>query len=107
MLVIGPIPDPGSVVPICLSGHLDDAMACSQPKSKAVNASGIAAENVATKAGGGQYADVTDLFCAGDLCPPIVGNTLVYFDAEHATFEYSRLLAPVMSVLAERALAGG
>ena len=69
-------------MPICLSGHLDDATACSPPRSTAVNQAGIAAESAATKAGGGQYADLTDLFCTADRCPVIVGNTLVYFDSE-------------------------
>ena len=90
VLVLGPIPDPQSVVPICLSGHLDDATACSPPRSTAVNQSGIAAEAAATKAGGGQYADLTDLFCTADRCPVIVGNTLVYLDENHLTLEYSR-----------------
>jgi peptidoglycan/LPS O-acetylase OafA/YrhL len=107
VLVLGPIPDPHSVVPICLSGHLDDATACSPPKSTAVNESGIAAEAAATKAGGGQYADITKLFCTADRCPVIVGNTLVYLDWNHQTFEYSRLLAPVIGALADRALARG
>ena len=31
VLVLGPIPDPHAYVPICLSGHLDDATACSPP----------------------------------------------------------------------------
>jgi SGNH domain-containing protein len=105
VLVLGPIPDPHVVVPICVSGHLDDVTACSAPTSTAVNLPGIAAEAAATRAGGGQYADVTALFCAADRCPVIVGNTLVYFDAKHLTTEYSRLLAPVMGLLADRALA--
>ena len=33
VLVLGPVPDMRSVPPICLSGHLDDASACSQPTS--------------------------------------------------------------------------
>jgi SGNH domain (fused to AT3 domains) len=107
VLVLGPVPDPHSSVPICVSGHLDDATACAQPRSKAVNESGIAAESVATKAGGGQYVDVTDLFCTADRCPVIVGNTMVYFDIDHLTVEYSRGLAPVIGALADRALAGG
>ena len=105
VLVLGPAPDPHSVVPICLSGHLDDATACSQPRSTAVNEPGIAAETAATKAGGGQYADVTKLFCTADRCPVIVGNTLVYFDENHLTAEYSRALGPVIGALADRALA--
>jgi len=107
VLVLGPVPDPQSVVPICLSGHLDDATACSPPRSTAVNQSGIAAESVATKAGGGHYANLTELFCTADRCPVIIGNTLVYFDNNHLTFEYAQALAPVIGALADRTLAGG
>ena len=105
VLVLGPIPDPRASVPTCLSGHLDDATACSPPRSTAVNEPGIAAESAATDAGGGQYANVTDLFCTADRCPVIVGNTLVYFDNVHLTLEYSRLLTPAIGALADRALA--
>jgi peptidoglycan/LPS O-acetylase OafA/YrhL len=107
VLVLGPVPGPQSSVPVCLSGHLDDATACAPSRSTAVNEPGIAAESAATKAGGGQYADLTDLFCTTDRCPVIVGNTLVYFDWEHLTLEYSRLLAPVIGALADRTLAHG
>ncbi len=105
VLVLGPVPDPHEDVPICLSGHLDDVAACTQRRSTAVNESGIAAEAAATKAGGGQYADLTDLFCAADRCPVIVGNTLVYPDWTHITAEYAQLLAPVIGALADRVLA--
>jgi peptidoglycan/LPS O-acetylase OafA/YrhL len=106
VLVLGPIPDPHSVARICLSDHLDDATACSISRSTAVNEAGIAAESAATTAGGGQYADLTELFCTADRCPVIVGNTLVYFDEDHVTMEYPRVLAPVIGALADRALAG-
>ncbi|MCV7377225.1 acyltransferase [Mycobacterium alsense] len=105
VLVLGPTPDPHSVVPICLSNHLDAATACSPSRSTAVNETGIAAETAATKAGDGQYADLTELFCTTGRCPVIVGNTLVYLDSNHLTLEYSRQLAPVIGALADRALA--
>ena len=105
VLVLGPIPDPSTSTPDCLSVHLDDVMACSPPRSTAVNKPGIAAETAATKAGGGQYADITELFCTADRCPVIVGNTLVYRDQNHLTYEYGRLLAPVIGALTDRALA--
>jgi peptidoglycan/LPS O-acetylase OafA/YrhL len=105
VLVLGPTPDPRSLAPICLSGHLDDATACSPPRSTAVNEPGIAAESAATKAGGGNYADLTGLFCTRDRCPVVVGDTLVYLDKAHLTIEYSRLLAPAIGALADRALA--
>ncbi|WP_442008131.1 SGNH hydrolase domain-containing protein [Mycobacterium sp. 2YAF39] len=107
LLLLGPIPEPGSVVPVCLSGHLDDVAACTAQRSVAVNESGIAAEIVATKAGDGQYADITSLFCTAQRCPPIVGNTLVYLDEYHLTLEYSRLLGPVIGTLIDRTLANG
>lgn len=107
VLVLGPIADPRTSVPTCLSGHLDDVSACSPPRSTAVNESGIAAESAATKAGGGYYADVSDLFCDADRCPVIVGNTLVYVDWTHMSAAYARLLAPAAGALADRALAGG
>jgi peptidoglycan/LPS O-acetylase OafA/YrhL len=107
VLVLGPVPDPHFVVPICLSGYLDDVAACTPSRATAVKQSGIAAESAATKTGGGQYADLTDLFCTTDRCPVIVGNTLVYLDENHVTLEYSRLLAPVIEALADRALAHG
>jgi peptidoglycan/LPS O-acetylase OafA/YrhL len=107
VLVLGPIPDPHFVVPICLSGYLDDVAACTPARSTAVNQSGIAAEAAATQAGGGQYADPTELFCTTGRCPVIVGNTLVYLDENHLTLEYSRLLAPVIGTLTDRTLARG
>ena len=103
----GPIPDPHVSVPVCLSVHLDDATACELRRSTAVNRAGIAAESAATDASGGHYADLTDLFCAADRCPVVVGNTLVFPDAGHVSFEYSRLMSPVMGALADRALAQG
>ncbi|CAN5254833.1 SGNH hydrolase domain-containing protein [soil metagenome] len=105
VLVLGPIPDPQSAVPDCLSVHLEDATACSTARSAAVNQAGIAAEAAATEAGGGHYADLSDLFCTTDRCPVIVGNALVYRDQNHLTPEYSRLLAPAIGALADRALA--
>jgi len=69
-----------------------------------VNQPGIAAESAATKAGGGQYVDLTELFCTTDRCPVVVGSSLVYLDVSHLTLEYSRLLAPVMGALADHAL---
>jgi peptidoglycan/LPS O-acetylase OafA/YrhL len=107
VLVLGPIPDPHPTMLTCLSGHLDDATACAQPTSVALNKPGIAAETAATKVGGGQYADLTALFCTADRCPAIVGNTLVYWDNRHLTIEYARALAPVLGVLADRTLGRG
>ena len=107
VLVLGPVADPESSVPTCLSAHVDDATACAPTRSVAVSSDGVAAEQAAAAAGGGHYADLTDLFCIPDRCPVIVGNTLVFRDDNHVTTEYAQLLAPVIGALADRAMAGG
>jgi peptidoglycan/LPS O-acetylase OafA/YrhL len=101
VLVLGPVPNPYESVPTCLSDHLDDAAACSSPRARAVNRAGIADETAATRAGGGHYQDLTELFCTGDRCPVVVGNTMVYFD-DHLTSQYALALAPAMGALADR-----
>ncbi len=107
VLVLGPVPDPHTTVPTCLSAHLADASACAPPRSAAVNEAGIAAEKAATTASGGHYADLTALFCTVQRCPVIVGNDLVYRDDNHVTIAYAQALAPVLGVLADQALAAG
>ncbi|MGY4711340.1 acyltransferase family protein [Mycolicibacterium sp. CBM1] len=107
VLVLGPIASPHVNVPICLSGHLDDATACALSRTSAVDQSGIAAEAAATATGGGQYADLSDLFCTPDRCPVVVGNTLIYMDVSHLSIPYSRQLAPAIGALTDRALAHG
>jgi peptidoglycan/LPS O-acetylase OafA/YrhL len=103
VLVLGPIPDPHSTVPACLSDHVDDAESCSQPRAAAVNEPGIAEEAAATTAAGGVYDDLTPLFCTDSRCPMIVGNNLVYRDDNHVTIEYAEALTPVLAALADRA----
>ena len=105
VLVLGAAPDPHSVVPVCLSGHLDDALACAPDRTTALNAAGLAAEAAATRAGGGQYADLSELFCAAQRCPVIVGRDLVFRDDNHITVSYAATLGPVIGMLADQAIA--
>lgn len=105
VLVLGPVPDPHTTVPTCLSAHLDDATACTPDRSIAVNDAGIAAETAAVQAGGGQYARLDPYFCTDRRCPVIIGNTLVFRDDNHITTEYAQLLSPVVEHLTESALA--
>ena len=80
-------------------------MACSPARSVALNDDGTWAEAAAVRAGGGEYADLSEFFCTTERCPVIVGNTLVYRDDNHVTIEYAQLLKPVLAELADRALA--
>ncbi len=104
VLVLSQVPDPHSTVPTCVSAHMDDAAACSPARSDGLNDAGIAAEAAATTAGGGQYAELSGLFCTADRCPVIVGNTLVYRDDNHVTTEYAQVLAPLLTELVDGSL---
>ncbi|MET8796764.1 acyltransferase family protein [Nocardia sp. NPDC004568] len=105
VLVLGSIPDPHTDVPICLSAHLDDSAACAPARPEAIDDAGIAAERAATIGGGGQYTDLTSLFCTPSDCPLVIGDNLVFRDDNHLTVEYAETLAPIIGALTDRALA--
>jgi hypothetical protein len=105
VLVASQVPDPHGTVPTCVSAHMDNAIACAPSRAEGLNDAGMAAESAATAAGGGQYVDLSELFCTADRCPVIVGNTLVFRDDNHITTEYARVLAPLLTEMIERALA--
>jgi hypothetical protein len=107
VLVLGSIPDPHTTVPACLSEHIDNAAACTPARPVARNDVGIGVEQAAATADGGQYADLTSLFCTAAYCPLIIGDNLVYRDDNHLTVSYARTLGPVIAALADRALANG
>jgi hypothetical protein len=105
VLVLGPTPGASGLVPVCLSAHMDDPVACFFPLPRWASPAGIARERAAVEGSGGQYADTTELFCARGQCSVIVGNVMVFYDSLHLSREYSLTLAPVMGALADRALA--
>ncbi len=105
VLVLGPVADPRTTVPTCVSAHMDDVIACAPARAAGLNDDGIAAEAAATTAGGGQYVELSELFCTADRCPVIVGNTLVFRDDNHVTTEYAQVLAPLLTEMVGRALA--
>ena len=104
VLVLGPEPRLTAVAPNCLSSHLENAKACESTWPVSYDA-GIKIEAAAVRAAGGHYADTKDLFCAGGQCPPVVGNTMVFYDASHISSEYATAMGPVVGALADRALA--
>ena len=105
VLVLGPVPDPHADVPVCLSANLDDGLACAPQRRMGLDDKGIAAESRAVRTGGGQYADISQLFCTAEICPVIVGADLVFRDDNHVTVSYARTLAPVLGMIAEQAMA--
>nr|WP_234835098.1 acyltransferase family protein [Mycolicibacterium stellerae] len=104
VLVVSQVPDPHETVPTCVSAHMDNGSACAPSRADGLNDGGIAAEAAATAAGGGQYVELSELFCTAEVCPVIVGNTLVFRDDNHITTDYAQVLAPLLTESVERAL---
>lgn len=100
---LGDTPWMASIVPECLSEHLDDPQACGRSRAAAVvmprRRALIAA---ALRARGATVIDPVPWFCTASHCPPVVGNVLVYKDQHHMTTAYSRLLAPLLSAAVRR-----
>ncbi|MFD0803323.1 SGNH hydrolase domain-containing protein, partial [Streptomonospora algeriensis] len=93
----GPLEDAGTEVvairdnprmatrlPECVSLHTEDLSECEKPVEDAFSNDDpqvIAAENDP----GVDIVDLTDQFCTGDTCLPVIGNVLVYRDSHHLT----------------------
>jgi len=77
-------PNPPEDTPTCLSNHPNNIQLCGPTPSSLSKAATIAQaiESVAAKAGVA-VINPTDWFCLNDICPPIVGDLLVYRDGHH------------------------
>lgn len=78
---------------VCLSGNLDDTLACAEPRSKVLFPNVQDAELLATKRHGVPYLDLNDFVCGAEVCAPILGDVLVYRDGHHMTATFSEMLA--------------
>jgi peptidoglycan/LPS O-acetylase OafA/YrhL len=105
VMVIGPVPKPPFNVPDCLSAHLDDAAACTEPVSTEINDAGMAAERSYVTAAGGTYLDVQPWFCTATRCAVILGNIEMWRDDNHISPEYSSFLGPAMSAQLQAVMA--
>ncbi|GLY15907.1 acyltransferase [Kineosporia sp. NBRC 101677] len=93
VLAMAETPRMGEDVAACVSLHLDDLDACAKPRDSVLKGLvvGKAAEETDTP-----VADLTDRVCAAYLCPPVIGDVLVYRDDHHLTATFSRTLAPFL-----------
>ena len=78
-------------VPACVADAKSPETQCAVSRSKAVISDPqVAAVNAVP---GAKLIDMTDYFCPGSTCPPVIGNVLVYSDGHHMTGLYSQSLA--------------
>ncbi|GGO66377.1 acyltransferase [Microbacterium nanhaiense] len=100
VVVLADSPDLGESPIPCLVRHVDDADACAVSAERAMESVGRAAVESAVATTRAGYVDITGYLCA-DRCPPVIGNTLVYRDANHLTATFVTQLAdPLRDALA-------
>ncbi len=95
VLAIRDTPRPGQDIPDCLAQHGPLTRACDTVGADAMRDVPVtndlpqAPPNVT-------FADVTDYLCDDEVCPPVIGNVVVYSDTNHLTRSYSRTLADAL-----------
>ncbi|TWH19131.1 acyltransferase family protein [Prauserella rugosa] len=79
----------------CAEKHGVDDPSCSVPRDK-VYGPVPPYEQVEDMPQGVHFLDFSDYFCEPDVCPPMIGNILVYMDNNHITKTYMKTLAPMV-----------
>ena len=85
VVLIGDTPRSMFDVPVCLSAHPDDTLACATPFEKSVSLTWLAEEEAAAAAGGAGFVDPTPWVCPTGPCPAVIGNFMVLRDEHHLT----------------------
>jgi len=94
-ILITDTPYPGENSPVCLSKNIKRVANCVFTREKGFRAERIQAIIDAGTANNTQVLNVSNWFCAEKDCPAIIGNLLVYRDADHMTTKYAQWLVPV------------
>jgi peptidoglycan/LPS O-acetylase OafA/YrhL len=99
VVIIGDTPRMTEDPPVCLSGRLDDARACSTPIDEAVRRIRLDEDQRVAAAAHATFIDPTPWLCPEDPCPVVIGRFLVYRDKHHMTATFARALASRLSDL--------
>ena len=83
-------------VPGCVARYGRDAAECTLPRAAVLASEDPVAEWV-ERLPGVRFIDLTNYFCDSLVCPPVIGNILVYSDDSHMTTHYARTLAPMLT----------
>jgi peptidoglycan/LPS O-acetylase OafA/YrhL len=98
VLFITDVPMLPQRAPDCVSGHLSDVQACAPARSVAVRYPSVTAQELRLAARNHIHSlDSTPWFCTATKCPVIVGNILLYRDAQHMVPQWSRFLEPLLA----------
>ncbi|MFI2708050.1 SGNH hydrolase domain-containing protein, partial [Nocardioides sp. CER28] len=98
VVVLGDIPQRTLPAPECLSTPGADQATCLSP----VGGDGIVSNRFTVQgmAGtGARFVDPRSLVCSAGVCPLVVGDDVVFYDDDHITASWSRVVAPGLAAL--------
>ncbi|HEY0249795.1 MAG TPA: acyltransferase family protein [Gryllotalpicola sp.] len=113
VVLLADTPDLRSSPIPCLSQHLEHTAPCATPAAHALRSTGRAAIEASVSQTRASHVDLNRYLC-GTVCPPIIGDTLVYRDANHLTATFAAQLAgpldaalrPLLAPAHHRGMAG-
>ncbi len=95
--VIEDTPYPKVDIPKCIAQNMTDTTSCGLSPEEAYSDNDRRVRSAqAAEAAGATLIDPYKWFCTQDLCPTIIGNTVVYSDNSHMSQTYSALLGTVL-----------
>ncbi|UNK71044.1 acyltransferase family protein [Microbacterium sp. H1-D42] len=103
VLVLRDTPRMDENMPDCIAEHYDDPDSCATPRAKSFPGTDLFDEAVSL-APEIDVANFTDVFCTDDVCKPVIGNALAYYDHHHLTDTFAVSLAPRLQDSMEKAL---
>jgi len=87
----------------CVDARPTDPGACAAPRAPLVAAS-PPWTRVGPLPGNVAFLDLADTYCTATACPAVVGNVLVYLDANHVSATFTGTAAPVVAPALLRAM---
>ena len=88
----------------CLEASPGDMSACQTPRSVALGDWLDTVEREVAEAAGAAFESLSDLVCPYDPCPVVIGDVLLWRNADHITATFAERLAPAMRALVQRNL---
>lgn len=104
ILAVGDSPSASADAISCLTRIGSDPLSCETGRDKALEKQDPILV-AAARTPGAVAVDFTDSYCTVDVCPSVIGNAIVYRDAEaHITATYIKTLAPQFAETIREAL---
>ncbi|WP_420111368.1 acyltransferase family protein [Pseudactinotalea sp.] len=94
--VVLEVPEPPGNVWECVAENPDDIATCAFPTDEGIDGSAAAVQTEAAERVGAEIIDYTDIICPSTVCPPVIGNVLVWRQGGHITDTYVRTASGLM-----------